>query len=79
MYISVTVNIHSHVFTCIITGKMTVLMDTAWDISCCAVVKQWNFWAKASGVLKIGVFRPNGTNYYAVGYNEIIIPGEERM
>ncbi|XP_052068612.1 uncharacterized protein LOC127707895 isoform X1 [Mytilus californianus] len=57
------------------SGKITILMDSAWEITCCGVVTSWIFYVKASGTLKIGVLRPTDTNTYRViGFISIIIP-----
>ncbi|XP_076074354.1 uncharacterized protein LOC143045619 isoform X2 [Mytilus galloprovincialis] len=56
-------------------GKITILMDSAWEITCCGVITSWIFYAKASGTLKIGVLRPIDTSTYRIiGFTSIIIP-----
>ncbi|CAG2239961.1 INO80E [Mytilus edulis] len=56
-------------------GKITILMDSAWEITCCGVITSWIFYAKASGTLQIGVLRPIDTSTYRIiGFTSIIIP-----
>ncbi|VDI63643.1 Hypothetical predicted protein [Mytilus galloprovincialis] len=56
-------------------GKITILMDSAWEITCCGVITSWIFYAKASGTIQIGVLRPIDTSTYRIiGFTSIIIP-----
>ena len=58
------------------SGRLYLLADGPWNITCCGVITSWIFYAKDSGTLKMCVFRPTGTTnqYKIVGYTIIIVP-----